>query len=151
MSEMPSNQEWAEAQEDIGYKAEGYLEQILRNYAKLGDIEEVTPEDFGKKLGKPAFFRTDVATDQDEGWDFGIYNTKEWQKVDLTIIFDPGRRSRKEVNNDKKNIKTLFIPLHVLKDASLVVPTMDNYSYPNKPLEEVRNRIRSLINPVEPA
>ncbi len=144
MSETYPYEIWRGEQGESGHKAEEFLETFFKKYSELGLIQEVSEKEFGKKLDKDAFFRTKAQTDYEEGWDFGYYDetNNAWHKIDLTTMADYSTRRVKEEKNKKAGVKTIFLPLHVLKNASLSSATTED---PNKYQLQVLNELRTTL------
>ncbi len=144
MSEKYNYGAWRDESGEVGHKAERYFEKILEGYAELGLIRVVSENDYGTDFKNEAFFRTTAKTDFEEGYDFGYYDavSKKWHKIDLTTIADTVKRRVKEIKNEKEGIKTLFIPLKTLKNASLSRATTQD---PNEYQQEVFDKLTATI------
>ena len=137
---------WRDESDEVGHRAEKYFEKILEGYAELGLVRAVSEEDYGKDFKEQVFFRTTAETDFEEGYDFGYYDatSKKWHKIDLTTLTDKVKRRAKEIKNTKDGIKTLFIPLSTLKNASLSRATTQD---PNEYQQEVLSRLATTVRP----
>ena len=151
MSEkLPNIDEWAESQETIPYQAESNLEKFLKNYAAAGAFDEVSADDFGKKLPqqdipKMAFFKTDENTFLNERWNFGIYNpdTKKWKKVKLTVNKRPEIVDKMALKYKEKGIELMDISFSALKNAANTPVTNEPNSFQEHVFEKLKDILHS--------
>jgi len=135
---------WRDESDDPGHRAEVCLKKVLQGYAELGILDEVPPDCYGQKLKKDAFFRSTPQADFEEGYDFAYYDSRNdhWVRIDLTTIADRTRRYDKRDKERERDIRELFIPLHILEKAAQSRPTMEE---PNQFQSEVLRELSYAV------